>query len=221
MPRPETDVYEFGPYRLDAGQRSLARGPERVPLAPKTFDLLLLLVRNGGRAVSKQELMTALWPDTFVEDTNLSFQVSTLRKALGDAGSAWIEAVPKHGYRFAAEVVTASLPAQMAGPSLADNAPGRVVSAPERNRKRWMLTKGLIASLLMFAAGYVAFGSRRSSPPFPYVNVVATPLTAYPGNQTGPSLSPDGNQVAFSWDGPGRDNRDITSSWSELASQSV
>ena len=71
-----------------------------LALAPKTFDLLVLLVESGGRALSKRELMQALWPDMFVEEANLSFQISTLRKALGEDGPKWIETVPKHGYRF-------------------------------------------------------------------------------------------------------------------------
>jgi DNA-binding winged helix-turn-helix (wHTH) protein len=81
------DLYVFGSCRLDAGQRVLTRDQQRVPLPPKTFNLLLLLVRSPGRAFSKQELMAALWPDTFVEEANLSFQISTLRKALGDGAS--------------------------------------------------------------------------------------------------------------------------------------
>ena len=105
MPSSSNDLYEFGPCRLDAGQRVLTREHRRVPLPPKTFDLLLMLVRSPGRAFSKPELMTALWPDTFVEEANLSFQISTLRKALGEKGAEWIETVPKHGYRFAADVV--------------------------------------------------------------------------------------------------------------------
>ena len=113
MRNPSNDLYEFGPCRLDAGQRVLTREHQRVPLPPKTFDLLLLLVRSPGRAFSKQELMTALWPDTFVEEANLSFQISTLRKALGDGASAWIETVPKHGYRFAADVVAQPIAAPM------------------------------------------------------------------------------------------------------------
>jgi Tol biopolymer transport system component/DNA-binding winged helix-turn-helix (wHTH) protein len=206
MPRPTPDEYQFGPYRLDADQRTLTRGNERVSLPPKTFDLLLLLVRSRGRALSKRELMSALWPETFVEEANLSFQISTLRKALGGAESAWIETVSKHGYRFAADVVTGDVPALVAAPSLADQASAGMVPAPERSRKHWILTVGLLAGLLIVAAGYVAFVSPRSSAPLRYVNAVATPLTAYPGSQTGPSLSPDGNQIAFSWDGPGRGN---------------
>ena len=81
------EVYAFGPYRLDAGRRTLTRQDRPVALAPKTFDLLLLMVQRPAHAFSKQELMAALWPDTFVEEANLSFQVSTLRKTLGD-GSA-------------------------------------------------------------------------------------------------------------------------------------
>jgi DNA-binding winged helix-turn-helix (wHTH) protein len=68
MRSPSTGLYVFGPYRLDAGQRILTRDDHRVPLPPKSFDLLLLLVGSPGRAFAKQELMTALWPDTFVEE---------------------------------------------------------------------------------------------------------------------------------------------------------
>jgi len=74
-------LYAFGPFRMDVQRRVLTRGGHVVPLAPQTFDLLVLLVQSDGRAVSKQELMAALWPDTFVEEANLSFQISTLRKA--------------------------------------------------------------------------------------------------------------------------------------------
>ena len=98
------DLYEFGPFRMDVQRRVFTRGGHVIPLAPKTFDLLVLLVQSDGHAVSKQELMTALWPDTFVEEANLSFQISTLRKALGESGSRWIETLPKHGYRFVATV---------------------------------------------------------------------------------------------------------------------
>jgi len=106
LTRGDSDLYEFGSYRLDVRRRVFTHGEHLVPLAPKTFELLLLLVRNPGRAFSKQELMSALWPDTFVEEANLSFQISILRKALGDEGPRWVETVPKHGYRFAGQVNT-------------------------------------------------------------------------------------------------------------------
>ena len=205
MRSPSNDFYEFGPCRLDADQRVLTREHQRVPLAPKTFDLLLLLVRSPGHAFSKQELMTALWPDTFVEDANLSFQISTLRKALGDGASAWIETVPKHGYRFAGDVVAHPIAAQMQ--ASAETAPA--ARAPSRGRSVLRLTTGLIVGLVILAGGYLILVRPRPILPREPFNAIATPLTSYPGSETGPSLSPDGNQVAFSWNGPREDNPDV------------
>src|SRR6185436_11532118 len=71
-------IVEFGPYRLDMGRRLLIRDLQPVILQPKTFDLLVLLVRRQGDAISKDELMDALWPDTSVQEASLTFQVSTL-----------------------------------------------------------------------------------------------------------------------------------------------
>jgi DNA-binding winged helix-turn-helix (wHTH) protein len=79
-------LYEFGSYRLDAAKRLLTQSGESIALAPKTFDLLLLLVGGQGRVLTKREVMNFLWPDTFVEEASLSYQVATLRKALGSEG---------------------------------------------------------------------------------------------------------------------------------------
>src|SRR4051812_37780832 len=97
-------LYEFGSFRLDTAARTLTHDGEPVPLAPKTFDLLALMVESEGRLLSKSELMRALWDDAFVEEGNLTYQVSTLRKALGVEGAPWVETVPKSGYRFRAPV---------------------------------------------------------------------------------------------------------------------
>ena len=97
-------LYEFGSFRLDVAQRLLSTAGKSVTLAPKTFDLLLLLVEGQGRVLTKRELMNLLWPDTFVEEASLSYQIAALRKAFGEEGDAWIETVPKHGYRFAATI---------------------------------------------------------------------------------------------------------------------
>jgi DNA-binding winged helix-turn-helix (wHTH) protein/tetratricopeptide (TPR) repeat protein len=98
--------YEFGPYRVDPAMCRLLRGDTHVPLPPKAFDLLLILVRNPNRVLSKAELMQALWPDTFVDEANLTQHVFTLRKTLGSqtGGAAYIETVPRRGYIFAAAV---------------------------------------------------------------------------------------------------------------------
>jgi len=101
-PFPEAHAYAFGPFRLYPEERLLRRGNRRLPLPPKAFETLLLLVRNPGHLMLKDDLMKALWPDTFVEEVNLANKISLLRKVMEDTGPApaWIETVPKLGYRF-------------------------------------------------------------------------------------------------------------------------
>lgn len=96
--------FEFGPYRLDREKRVLWRGDELVALPPRALDLLIALVAGDGDVVTKQELLRQVWPDTFVEEANLSVNVSMLRRALGRqaSGAHYIETVPRRGYRFAA-----------------------------------------------------------------------------------------------------------------------
>jgi TolB-like protein/DNA-binding winged helix-turn-helix (wHTH) protein len=108
-PRP---FYAFGPYRLDRETRLLTRDGSLVPLTPKVVDVLLLLVENRDRLVEKQELMRAVWPDSFVEESNLTQSISVLRKTLGSdaGGQPYIETIPKRGYRFVTPVAEA--PAQ-------------------------------------------------------------------------------------------------------------
>ena len=103
---PENQFYEFGPFILDTVQHLLLKGQEPVTLTPKTYDALLVLVRNSGRMLSKEELMAALWPESFVEESNLTQQVSMIRKALGESPGQdrYIVTVPGRGYRFAAQV---------------------------------------------------------------------------------------------------------------------
>lgn len=96
----------FGPFIYDPEQRSLFRGDEPVPLAPKTIDLLHVLLEDRGRIVGKSDLMRRVWPGTTVEEVGLARNVSLLRKALGDEAedASYIETVPRRGYRFVAEV---------------------------------------------------------------------------------------------------------------------
>lgn len=98
--------YEFGTFRLDPAERRLLRDDQPVALTPKCFDLLVVLVENSGHLLEKDELLKRLWPDQFVEEANLSFNVSSLRKALGEGqnGQRFIETVPKKGFRFVARV---------------------------------------------------------------------------------------------------------------------
>lgn len=99
-------IYEFGPYLLDPVERILWREKQLVPLTAKVFDILVLLVCHHGHLVGKEELMRSVWPDTFIEENNLTVSISALRKALGESpsGRPYIETVPKRGYRFVADV---------------------------------------------------------------------------------------------------------------------
>src|SRR3984893_7543922 len=96
-------LYEFGPFRLKSAERKLMRGNEMVTLTPKAFDTLLLLVRNSGHLMEKDDLISTLWPNTFVEEGSLSNNIFLLRKALGE-DPAFIETVPRRGYRFVGAV---------------------------------------------------------------------------------------------------------------------
>jgi DNA-binding winged helix-turn-helix (wHTH) protein/tetratricopeptide (TPR) repeat protein len=99
-------LYEFGPFRLDPQKRLLTRGADQVPLTPKVIETLVVLIENRDRVVSKDDLMKMLWPDSFVEESNLSQNVFVLRRALGDSSQEkrYIVNVPGRGYQFA-EVV--------------------------------------------------------------------------------------------------------------------
>lgn len=98
--------YEFGPFRLDAAEYVLLRDDRVIPLSPKLFETLLVLVENSGHVVDKDELLKQVWQDVVVEETNLTKNVSILRKILseGDAERSFIETVPKRGYRFVVPV---------------------------------------------------------------------------------------------------------------------
>jgi DNA-binding winged helix-turn-helix (wHTH) protein/Tfp pilus assembly protein PilF len=96
-------LYEFGPFLVDPKEQLLLRDGRPIPLKPKLFDLLLALVENSGHIVHKNELMAKVWPNTFVEESNLTVSIFALRKVLGDGQNhhAYIETVPRRGYRFA------------------------------------------------------------------------------------------------------------------------
>lgn len=107
----EPAIYDFGCFRIEAGKRLLRREGIPIPLTPKVFDTLLHLVQHRGEVVEKQDLMKAVWPDTIVEENNLSQNISTLRRVLGhgQGDNRFILTVPGRGYRFVADVGSASL----------------------------------------------------------------------------------------------------------------
>ncbi len=206
MSHASSGLYTFGSYRLDAASRVLTRSGTVVTLAPKTFDLLVLMAESGVRLLSKRELMEALWNGTFVEEANLSFQMSSLRKALGEEGNSWIEAVPKYGYRFKAPLerftVAGSSPTDFIQPTSVEGAgPRSRVSKP----RGWWITG---AAVLIVVAGVaiwlLSFRKQRTDSAMHVI-----PATTYLGRETNPTLSPDGSQLAFAWAGEKGDNFDI------------
>src|ERR1700684_4678506 len=100
-------LYRFGQFELDSRKRTLSRADSPVSLTPKAFDVLLFLAQNPNRLVTKEELLQAVWGDTFVEDGSLTQYISHLRKALGDNSedARLIVTIARRGYQFAGEVV--------------------------------------------------------------------------------------------------------------------
>jgi Tol biopolymer transport system component/DNA-binding winged helix-turn-helix (wHTH) protein len=216
-------VYEVGEFRLDLRRRKLLRsGGEAVPLSGKSFDALAYLVQHAGRLVSRAELTKALWPNTVVEDNNLNVAISTLRRALGDEapGQRYVVTVAGRGYQLVADVREVARDSDERG----GEPPPRTASAatlpapppqPAASRSvnaRWRRTAVATASLVAVAAVIAVTRGWRSE-----INETAgavdtvqrvSSVTPYPGNEWFPSLSPDGDHVAFSWDG-GSGNEDI------------
>jgi TolB-like protein/DNA-binding winged helix-turn-helix (wHTH) protein/Flp pilus assembly protein TadD len=183
-------LYEFGPFRLDPAERKLLRGNEIVALTPKAFDTLLLLVRNSGHLMEKDDLIRMLWPDTFVEEGSLSNNIFLLRKALGE-DPGFIETVPRRGYRFIGAVrqfpgaTTTTLPEKVPEAG----APG---SASLLAKARWpwrsraalgIVAAALLASLAAVGWFYIRAGrggeTIDSVAVLPFVNASADPNTEY------------------------------------------
>jgi DNA-binding winged helix-turn-helix (wHTH) protein len=118
MDKKESRLYEFDLFCLDASERVLLYDMQEVPMTPKVFETLLLLVENSGHVVGKEELLKTIWPDSIVEESSLSQNIFHLRKALGDGsdGRRFIETIPKRGYKFIAPVkVVTNKPAAVDG----------------------------------------------------------------------------------------------------------
>jgi DNA-binding winged helix-turn-helix (wHTH) protein/lipoprotein NlpI len=142
-------IYKFSSFRLDVAERQLFGGEDLIPLTPKAFDVLVYLIDNAGHLVAKDELMNAVWPDSFVDEVNLPRTIHTLRRVLGqdNNGKRFIETVPTKGYRFVAQVEpeldeqSASLPATLEKP----------VDRPGAWR-RWILLLSLV-TIALFSTG--------------------------------------------------------------------
>lgn len=152
MSQQTNEIYEFGSFHLDRQERLLLREGATISLTPKAFDLLLALIQRHGRLVEKEELFQVVWPDTIVEESNLSSNIALIRKALGDGtnGERYIETVPKRGYRFVAEVWETSRGANEHGTDATfplNTAPVEI--AKPRRRFHPLLWVALVSGLLI------------------------------------------------------------------------
>ena len=183
--------YRFGDYEVDSAKRLVFRNDQRLPLTPKAFEVLLALVERSGAVVSKEQLLRLVWPDTVVEEISLTRNISVLRKLLGEKPDdhEYIVTVPGTGYRFVAAVERADTPVGAA--------------RQPASRRVWPLIR---VTVLLAVVGLLAWYFRpRSAPPV----WRAVPLTSFPGFERHPALSPEGNQVAFTWEGEEQNNLDI------------
>lgn len=155
--------YEFGPFRIDPEERQLLRGQEPIPVTPKAFETLLILIRSSEHVVLKDDLMKALWPDSFVEESNLTQNIFVLRKALGETAqdARYIATIPGRGYRFTEKVrEVTDEPATLVFESRSIQRVTVEETKPQRN----LLALSLAAVALAGVIGLVLFYVRSHQP---------------------------------------------------------
>jgi TolB-like protein/DNA-binding winged helix-turn-helix (wHTH) protein/Tfp pilus assembly protein PilF len=161
--KPETAQlsYEFDRFRVDVQERFLFRDGNPVPLAPKVFDTLLVLLENNGHVLEKRELMNAIWPESFVEEVNLAHNISVLRKVLKESSNNgnFIETIPKRGYRFTCQFAPLNDNHETKGPRQVTSTPQSKKQPAEtqhsfsRTIKRNPFAAFLVIGLLIAAIG--------------------------------------------------------------------
>jgi DNA-binding winged helix-turn-helix (wHTH) protein/TolB-like protein/Tfp pilus assembly protein PilF len=165
-------IYEFDNFRIDSGKRLLWNGGgEPISLTPKIFDTLLYLVSHNGKVIEKEELMSAIWADTIVEENNLNKNISVLRRVLGEnpGDHRYIVTVPGTGYKFVADV---RVTADETIPEASDPEPRR---EKRRSKRTAFAAGGLITAVAVavVAFGYSYFNNHRpidSIAVMPFVN---------------------------------------------------
>jgi Tol biopolymer transport system component/DNA-binding winged helix-turn-helix (wHTH) protein len=211
MNKADAGSYEFGPFRLDGARRSLLRADAVVPLSAKAFEMLALLIEHQGQVLEKDQLLAWLWPDSVVEEANLTVTISALRKALGENAQQprYIHTVAGRGYKFVGEAKASAEDKQA---QISESAPLTATTPPNKPAKllfQFTPTQRLALSgvvcVCVAVFGWFVF-SRQTSPP-PARRTI--PLTSLPGLKQEPAFAPDGKQIAFVWNGEQEDNQDI------------
>jgi Tol biopolymer transport system component/DNA-binding winged helix-turn-helix (wHTH) protein len=195
----EADFY-IGRWLIQPQAGRIIHGDRRVRVEPKVMDVLVFLAAHAGEVLSKERIIRAVWPDTFVTDEVLTRAVFELRKIFGDdpRKPRVIETIPRKGYRLIAPV---------SSPTTAPKAP--LGEASRRTFSKWTPVWAAAMGLTTAVLGGIWFSMPSAGDPGLDEPPREFPLTTYPGQELEPTLSPDGTQVAFSWDGPNQDNFDI------------
>ncbi|HEY0701460.1 MAG TPA: winged helix-turn-helix domain-containing protein [Candidatus Acidoferrales bacterium] len=182
MAMPVKGLYRFDEFKLDPAKRSLLRNNLPVSVTPKAFEILSYLVANPGRVVTKEELLAAVWPDSFVEESNLAQHISWLRKAFADR-AGYIATIPGRGFQFTAtvqvETAGGDAPAKPEQKPLAPAGRAEPVAEPSRGW-RFMAVCGAVA-LGLLVAGYFSYRKMAYAWARPPVSIVVLPFA----NQTG------------------------------------
>jgi len=191
-------VIRFGLFEVDLRAGELRKSGLKVRLQEQPFQVLAMLLEHPGEVVTREELQQKLWStDTFVDfEHGVNTAISKIREALGDSAESprFVETLPRHGYRFIAPVVGAGSARPQEGRALPYEFAALAAAAA-------------VAVVALAVAGWFWFPRSRPAPP--EAPLTAVPLTSYPGSEDSPSFSPDGTQVAFTWDGEKQDNFDI------------
>jgi Tol biopolymer transport system component/DNA-binding winged helix-turn-helix (wHTH) protein len=201
----------FDCFQVDLSSNELFRSGVRVPIQEQPLQILRLLLEAEGRVVTREQLRSALWPkDTFVDfEHGVNTAVKKLRRALEDSAESprFVETLPKVGYRFMIPVEwTADVSGSNPQPRVVAIAPPRPTAVPSRassenaltGGSRWRLAYLAIGLLLLAVIGGFLLRPRRPMQPG---KLTIVPFTTFPGFEIGPSFSPDGNEIVFSWFG--------------------
>lgn len=207
----ETKNFTFGDFLLDKKEKTLFRSGEKIPLTPKAFELLVVLVENHSRLVEKSDLMNRVWADSFVEEGNLAYTMRLLRKALGDEAQQpeFIETVPRRGYRFIAAVEKIGVEKKTANKiseqSLSGNGNSEIFlpndneKAEKPGRFLKILASALAVLLIAFSAVgiWYAGGAGFSQGPPVLDAAFASEKISTSGDVYNAAISPDGKTVVY------------------------
>ncbi len=196
--------FRFGPFHLDPADQLILRDGKPLSLAPKAFDTLVYLAQHGKRLVTRDELIKAVWPNSFVEDGSLSVNISLLRRALGemDNGEPYIETVPRKGYRFRPQVTVEAEPDELPPAALTEELP--LYDVPKaaitvRSQTKFWPFLAILFALSSAAILYTIANRHRALPAFASMRISRLPTR---GSISDAAISPDGKYLAYALNEP-------------------